>query len=86
MLKSELIALLNTLETDVDILTPVADKGFSGEYKLSQKVVINDAAGKAPGLPPYTSAEVGAVGSVTKYVLDCFWSIDYDYEERIRQI
>jgi hypothetical protein len=86
MLKSELIALLNTLETDVDILSPVADLGFAGEYKLSQKVVINDAAGKAPGLPPYTIADIGADGSVTKYVLDCFWAIDYDYDERTRQL
>ena len=86
MLKSELITLLNTLSGDPEILTPIKDQGYGSKYMLYPNIVIEDADGKAPGLPPYTNASAGDDGSVSVYILDCFWSVVYDYTERTRQI
>jgi hypothetical protein len=86
MKAKDLINLLKTINQDDDVLSPVADQGFSGQFKLIQKTVILDADGKADGLPPYTLASDGDSGSEQKYILDCYWSQDYDFDKRRKKV
>lgn len=85
MLVEDLIALLQTLPAETDVLSPVADKGFAGDFRLVEKVVMLDAPGKASGTPPYTPAAVGEVGSLSRYILDCYWVETFGYDERTAQ-
>ncbi|MCK9622008.1 MAG: hypothetical protein M0R47_15920 [Methylobacter sp.] len=83
MKAKDLITLLNTIDADADVLTPVDNKnGLANEFTLTPIHVIYNAAGTSLNSAPHTMSSADDEVATGAYLLDGVWSVTFNVEKR----
>lgn len=82
MKTSDLIALLQTIPADADVLTPVDKNSLASEFKLTKQWIIYNVDGTDWDDAPHSTANNGDPGAVQAYVLDGIWTKVFDMNAR----
>lgn len=82
MKAKKLKELIATLDDNDEVISPVDNEHFAGEFELYQLFVEKNAPGANPDDAPYTESQLDAEGAKHVWVLDATWTKVFNRDER----